>query len=324
MDYTVPIDITEIQDTADKIKPKIKTLMMQNIRTILATLANNDAIQASSDLLTFIDGTSAMPYDPDLSVWNKLGDIKKRTINVKVGMVPIKDEVERYRKTYLVTLDDLNLNQSNLPFAKWYVETITGVGLKSLYVLPYQGVLNASGTTAIDICDGYFKIITDEKNANNITVAKGNLYELTGGASDYTASNIGDLLLEQYDLFPDITKQEAMVEIRLAYRYRKLYRQWLKTEYPYISAADLNASLDSLEGTDGKTKFLWESGMGSSKKVIMNVPGNLIYGTDRDNKEFGKMEIFKPNPFYIACVNKIVLGFQIYTLDPRAFIVNNL
>ncbi|MDF1546404.1 MAG: hypothetical protein P1P88_01190 [Bacteroidales bacterium] len=324
MDLTTPIDITAIQGTADKIKPKIKKLMMQNIRSVLATLASIKGIQSSIDMLTFIEGNLAMPYDPTLQNWQKLGDIKKRTANVKVGMVPIKDEIERYRDTYLIALEELNLSEAKLPFAQWYLETIVGVGLQSLFILPYQGVHNAAGTSAIDIADGFFKIIEDEKTANNITVALGNLYELSGAATDYTSANIGTELKAQYFNFPEVTQQLATVEIRIPYRYREMYKEWWKSEYPTNIGGDVPT--DYLDGTDKKAKFIWESAMGASKKVIMNVPGVMTYETDNDNKEFGKMKVFHPdnNPFYVACVNKIVIGFQIHTLDKRVFSVNNL
>lgn len=326
MDYTTPINIEQVQGTVGKIQPKIKMLMMHSIRTVLVTLSNIKGIQSSVDLLSFIEGNLAMPYDPSLQNWQKLGDIIKRSAEVKVGMIPIKDEIERYRDTYLITLEDLNLTSAKLPFANWYLETIAKVGLQSLFALPYQGVHNAAGTSALDIADGYFKIIEDEKAkaTPTISTALGNMYELSGSATDYDASNIGDELLAQYNRFPDITKQLATVEIRIPYRYRSAYREWYKTEYPNVAPNDIDMTY--LDGTDQKAKFIWESAMGTSKKVIMNVPGNMTYETDRDNKEFGKMKVFHPNnnPFYIACVNKIVIGFQIHTLDKRAFSVNNL
>lgn len=325
-DLTTPIDIKQIQGTVGKIKPKIKKLMMQSIRSVLSTLVNIKGIQSSVDMLTFIEGNLAMPYDPTLQNWQKLGDIVKRTARVQVGMVPIRDEEERYRDTYLVTLEDLNLSEAKLPFANWYLETIAQVGLQSLFTLPYQGVHDPAGTNALDICDGYFKIIEDEKtNATpGISSSNGNLYTLGGSATDYDSSNIGEELLGQYLAFPDVTKQLATVEIRIPYRYRNAYRDWYKTEYPNVDPK--NIDMNYLDGTDNKAKFIWESAMGASKKVIMNVPGNMTYETDRDNKEFGKMKVFRPenNPFYIACVNKIVIGFQIHTLDKRVFSVNNL
>jgi len=323
-DLTTPIDITAIQGTADKTQPKIKKLMMHNIRAVLSTLANIKGVQSTIDMLTFIEGNIAMPYDPTLGNWQTLGEIKKRTAQVRVGMVPIKDEIERYRDTYLIALEDLNLTEKKLPFAQWYLETYVGVGLQSLFILPYQGVYNAAGTTAIAIADGYFKIIEDEKTATNISVALGNMYELSGAATDYTAANIGDELKAQYYSMPEITQQLAVVEIRIPYRYKQMYKEWFKSEYPNITDGDVPTEF--LDGTDKKAKFIWESAMGTSKKVIMNVKGVLTYETDRDNKEFGKVKIFHPdnNPFYIAMVNKIVIGFQIHSLDKRVFNVNNL
>jgi len=324
VDLTTPIEITAINNTAREMQPKIVRLMMQNIRDTFGNFTKYPGdVRSSVDLLTFAEGSIMQPYDPTLGTAKDLGAISKRTLAVNVGMSLIKDEVERYRNTYLAALEDLNIsNQAKLPFAAWYLETITMVGLNDLFMLPYKGVKGA-GTTPIDITDGYLKIIANEVTANNITDALGNLYTLTGAAADYTASTIGDELKGQWAKLPE-TAQTAGVEIHIAYRYKQMYKEWFKAEYTNITDGDVNT--DYLDGTDKKAKFVWTSAIGTSKRVIFTTKSNLVYGVDKDNKEFGKIVVFfwQNNPYLLAATNKTVMGFQIRTLDKREFVVNNL
>ncbi len=321
-DLTTPIDIQQINNTANQKKPKISRLMMENVREVLAYLTIELGIQATRDLLTFEEGSIMQPYDPTLANAKDLGVIDKRTLSVNVGMLYIKDEVERYRQTYMVTLQELNLTAAKLPFAQWYLETIALVGLQDMHILPWQGVKGA-GTSTKDITDGYLKIIADEITASNITVAKGNLYELSGSATDYTAANIGDELKAQFALLPALTQERGVI-VHIPWRYKQIYKEWFKSEYPNITDGDVPT--EYIDGTDKKAKFNWTTAIGTSKRVTMTTKSNLVCGIDNANKEFGKIVVFRPNnnPFLIAAVNKVVIGFQIRTLDKREFNVNNL
>jgi len=319
------IDISAIQGTAGKMQPEIKKLMMETIRKTFGYLKKYPGdVQSSVDLLTFEEGSIMMPLDTSLSTTNKkLGIIDKRSLAVKVGMGYIMDEIERYRDTYLVTLDELGLKEAQLPFATWYLRTYADVGLKDLSVVPWQGIHNAAGTTPKDIADGYLKIIADDITATKISVAKGNLYELSGSATDYTASTIGDELKAQFAKFPQLTQEEG-VTIHIPYRYKQMYKEWYKSEYTMIT--DGNVPTEFLDGSDNKAKFNWTSDIGTSKRVVMCTADNLVYGVDKASKEFGKVMVFNPNgnPYLMAATNKTVIGFQIHTINSRAFNCNNL
>ncbi len=324
-DLTTPIDITAINDTALQMQPKIKRLMMNNIRETFANFTKYPGdVRSKVDLLTFEEGSIMQPYDPNLATSKNLGVIDKRTLAVDVGMSFIKDEVERYRNTYLAAIEELGLkDKAKLPFASWYLETITMVGLQDLYELPYLGVRNPTGTNAVDITDGFLKIIADEITANNITTAKGNLYTLTGAATDYTAATIGDELKAQFDLLSEKAQQKG-VDIHIPYRYKRMYKEWFKAEYPNITDGDVPT--EYLDGTDKKARFVWTSAMGTSKRVIMTTKNNLYFGVDKSSGDFGKIMVFyfQNNPYILAATNKSVLGFQIRTLNAREFNVNNL
>ena len=323
-DLTVPIDITAINNTANEQQPQIKRLIMTTIRKVLANFTKYPGdVRSSKPLVTFVDGSTMQPYDPNLANAKQLGILSKREISVDVGMSFVKDEVERYRDTYLGLTEDLALKEkAKLPFASWYLQTITKVGLKDLFKLPYQGV-KAAGTNAVDITDGYLKIIADEVIGGGIAVGNGNLYELSGAATDYTAANIGAELKAQFALFPE-ERQEEGCEIHIPYRYRRMYKEWFKSEYPNITDGDVPT--DYLDGEDKKAKFVWTSAMGTSKRVIMTTKSNLVYGVDKSSGEFGKILVFyfNNNPYILAATNKSVIGFQIRTLHKSEFNVNNL
>lgn len=326
MDYEIPIDIVQIQGTADKQRPEIVKMSMSNLRDMFGYLTKYPGdVQSTKDLLTFEDGTILGPYTTDLNSRksNKLGIIDKRTLTVRVGMSLIVDEVERYRDTYMASLDELGLEPAQLPFAQWYLQTFTDVALKDLATIPWTGVYNGSGSSAVDVADGYLKIIADEITAGNIATGKGNFYKLAGAATDYTSSTIGDQLKAQFQMFDQKTR-ETGVEIHIPYRYIDMYKEWYKSEYTNITDGDVPTEF--LDGTNKKAKFVWTSEMGSTKRVVMVKKGMLVWGTDKANKEFSKIKVFnyENNPYLLAATSKSVIGFQIHSIHAKMFNCNNL
>jgi len=322
-DLTSPIDIQAINNTAREIQPKITRLMMEGIRELLVNFYKFPGdIRQSVNLVTFKRGSIMQPYDPTLSHKKTLGIISKRPLSVNVGMSYLSDEAEKYRNTYLGALEDLNIsNEAKLPFPNWYLETIALVGMADMTELPYLGKKGA-GNDTVDITDGYLEIIKDEVDAGNIADGNGNLYTLAGSATDYTASTIGDELKKQFAKFPAIT-QKFGVNIHIDYAYLQMYKEWFKSEYSNITDGDVPT--EYLDGTNKKAKFIWTTGMEGSKRVIMATETNLVYGVDRDNKEFGKVLVFHDgSPYIVGATNKVVIGFQIRTLDKSELVVNNL
>ncbi|MEA1971981.1 MAG: hypothetical protein U9N34_01590 [Candidatus Cloacimonadota bacterium] len=327
MDLNVPIDITAINNTAREKQPEIRKLLMQNIQEQFAEYRKfPGSVRDSEDIVTFKNGKIMGSYNPDLTTkeGNVLGVLSKRTLQVRVGQGLIVDEKERYRKTYLGTLQDLGIKDpAKLPFAQWYIETYKAAGLNDLSIVPWQGVYSDGGANPEDIANGYLKIIADEITATNITTAKNNLYELTGAATDYDASNIGDELKAQFELLPPKQKKKG-ANIYIPYRYKQIYKEWFKSEYPNVTDGDVPTT--HLDGTDKKARFVWHEDMGTTKRVVITTPENLVYGLDGINNEFGQILVFwyNGNPNLVAAQTKTVLGFQIGTLDSSLFNVNNL
>jgi len=320
---SLALDIAAIAATAGKMQPEIQRLMMSDIRRTLSWLYKEPGnIQSKKDLLTFKAGSIMQPYDVNLTEAHEMGVLSKRELQVQVGMAYVRDEVEKYRDTYLATLDDLNVPMSKYPINQWYVETISLVGLNDMAKLPWQGE-KSTDKTVIAIADGYLKIIDDEITATNISTSNGNLYTLSGAASDYTSSTIGDELKAQWALLSAELREKGGV-IHIPYRYKDMYREWYKSEYPNATEKEISEALVSLEGTDGLAKFHWDSNMGTTKRVVMTSTTNLVYGVDAANKEFGKLTAFHPNgnPLLLGSINKVVIGFQIRTLDSSEFNVN--
>jgi hypothetical protein len=323
---TVPIDITAINNTAREMQPEIRDYLMSQISEKFPLFRKYPgSVRQSADIVYFRNGKIMGSYNPDLTTKasNQLGILSKRTLTVRKGMGLIVDEVERYRNTYMGTLADLKEGQKKLPFGAWYVEKYKSVGLEDISTLPWQGVYNDGGANPHDIADGFLRIIADEVTATNISTANGNYYELSGAATDYTASNIGDELKAQYTKFPEKT-QNAGVTIHIPYRYKQMYKEWFKNEYSNITDGDVPT--EYLDGTDKKARFNWDSEMGTTKRVIMCTLEVLTYGMDGDSNEFGLITTFwySGNLYLLAGTNTLVIGFQIGTLDSSMFNVNNL
>jgi len=318
---TVPIDISAINNTANTRKEAIAKLMMRTMDSVFGYLTKIPGVQHTRDLLTFEEGSIMKPYDSTLGTTATLGKVVKRVLTVNTGMFFLQDELERYRATYMATLDELATNPAKLPFSQWYLETIAETGMQDLFSLPFQG-LKGAGTTTIDITDGFLKIIADEITATNIAAGKGNLYAVTGSA--YSTSNIGAELLAQFRKFPDYI-QERGVEIYIPFHLQNTYREWLKSEYTFISNGD-DVMMQYLDGTNRKGKFIWTSAIPStSNRVIMSAEKNLCYGVDAGG-DFGRIHVFNPNnnPYLMAATGKTTLGFQIRSVEKRQLVVNDL
>jgi hypothetical protein len=129
-------------------------------------------------------------------------------------------------------------------------------------------------------------------------------------------------LQDQFAKLPAMT-QKYGVNIHIDYSYLQMYKEWFKSEYSNITDGDVPT--EYLDGTNKKAKFIWTTGLAGSKRVIMTTADNLVYGVDRDNKEFGKVLVFHHGtPYIVGATNKVVIGFQIRTLDKSEFVVNNL
>jgi len=321
MDFLSPIDIQKINGESNKNALPIGRLATKKIQETLSFLTVEKNVQKTRDLITFMEGTMLQPYNPSvIGAGKDMGAFDKRTLTIEVGMLLSKaDEPERYRDTWLATLSELELKPEQLPFSKWYLETLAIIAEQDLVQLPFLGKKGA-GTTVVDICDGYHEIVNDEITATNISSAKGNLYD----ASAYTAANIGDQLKEQYLKFPDQTQQRGGILAYVPWNMRELYREFLINKYQY-QVADGDVKMDYLDGTDKKVKHNWLAAMGSSQRVYMTTAGILKYGLSSPDI-YGKITVFNPNgnPYLVQATKKVPIGFQIQTLDSRAFNSNDI
>lgn len=329
--YSTDLDLSAIQGTANQMQPEIRRLMSQSIREQLKRFKRHNNVRISKDLLTAIGQEIVRPFDPDLpdtpSNSSKLGTVEKRTLSVHLGMIFVRQQPESVRDTYLDKIERLGIPQKKFPFHQFFIELIAQQAMEDLHQVTWQGVLNGSGTAAVDLTNGFLKHITDAVSDGTISTGNGNLYQVTDSTldtdpvTDYSESTIMDELRKQYDMLPEHVRERGNPVCYISSQYKRMYQDAYIAEYTHVTRDQV--PMDRLDGTN--LKLSWESGMGSSKRVIMTIPDNPNYGVDGQNNEFGKLKFFHPlnNPNWVAAQSKIALGFQWATFNSKVFVCNN-
>lgn len=322
MDFLSPIDITKINQKSNEQAVKIGRLVTKSITDSLFYLFPYKNIAKTKDLVTFEEGSLLMPYDPDIiGKGNNVGVFDKRVLVIEIGMLLTKaDEPERYRDTWLEALSDLELSPNQLPFATWYLQTLQFIAEQDLDLLPFMGVHSTPSQKPFNICNGYHKIVDNEVVLGTIAAGKGNLFA-TGGA--YTAANIGDLLLDQYNHFPAIVREKLVVDAYIPFDMRSMYKAWLTNKYQY-QVADGDPIVNFLDGTNQKCRLNWLSAIGNNQRVMMSLKENMTFGLSTPDI-YGKITTFNPNanPYLVQSTKKYPIGFQIASLNSRLFNVND-
>lgn len=203
------------------------------------------------------------PYTAADSVGNGAG-FSDRVLTVYNAKWDYDVDPENYRNTYLAT-------QEQNPYYQFILnqvaqEFLSQVKLGTLYL----GDRNAAGTTAAAICDGWGTTITDLITATDLT-------PVTGAA--ITTVNAVDQVELIADAAPSWMKERDAV----------MFCSWGTFEkYRTNYRASFGFSFDKRENgsymIDGKNMRLqpvdW---MGTSQRLILTIPGNLVVGTDLES-----------------------------------------
>lgn len=188
-------------------------------------------------------------------------DFSDRTLTAFQSKWDTDFDPENFRNTYLATLPDM-------PFEN---AAVAHVAAKYLDVLlkktVYGGIRNAAGTGAVDLANGFGKIIADEITAGAITpVATGAI----------TASNAVDKVETVAENVPLFIKEEG----GLIYCSYSVFEKYAKN-YRTINGYKLDPAVTGDYALDNKKMFLrpvaW---MGDSQRLIATVADNLVFGTD--------------------------------------------
>jgi hypothetical protein len=176
---------------------------------------------------------------------------------------------------------------------------------------------NASGSTTMDLFDGFATIIDNEITDKNITSDKGNFADL-GAINE---ANVGDKLLEAYnDAVSEELQNESRIKLFLPRQIYNLYNKWYLAEYGSV-AYNREFKKTFLEGTDDTVELVPMTGLKDTGKIIFTVRNNMLVGCDQMS-DMEQVEIRRPdNPKALQFFMMLYFGVQFESISPQRLLV---
>ncbi len=176
---------------------------------------------------------------------------------------------------------------------------------------------NASGSTTMDLFDGFATIIDNEITDRNITSDKGNFADL-GSVNE---ANVGDKLMEAYnDAVSEELQSESRIKLFVPRSIYNQYNKWYLAEFGSV-AYNKEFKKTFLEGTDDTVELVPMTGLKDTGKIIFTVRNNMLVGCDQMS-DMEQVEIRRPdNPKALQFFMMLYFGVQLESISPQRLLV---
>jgi len=215
-----------------------------------------------------------------------------RVLTAYQSKLDLELDPEDFRNEYLAELPEA-------PFEQFAVDQAAKQFLDSIYTdTLWLGVRDGNGTDAVDICDGWGTIIAAEITATNLTPISTNAI---------TASNAVTEIEKVTNGTSAKMKQKGGI-VYVSYTVFQYYRTHYRATYGFSFNPNQEGSY-MIDGT--KFKMVPCAFMGTSGRVVVTYPGNLVFGTD-----LGRISMH-PTPHLNLLQTRLLMpaGCQIRDLD---------
>jgi hypothetical protein len=186
---------------------------------------------------------------------------------------------------------------------------------ENLVLSLFTAVRNASGTTTVQLYNGYDKLtdvaIVDEKVSEEL----GNLIEIT---DTLTRENVGDKLRAAYRKLNLKLKSNAKLKLYVPISILEMYEDWFQDEF---GTAAWNEGIEQkyLIGTSRRCEFIPLASMEAGKYLYFTVTTNMNIGFDAegDKTDVKIREVSNPNVVQLHMKSFFGVGFE--TVIPEFF-----
>jgi len=201
--------------------------------------------------------------------------------------------------------------QKTAPSAKLVLSTVMKALGHNLEQALFTAERDATGDTTMDLFDGWGTIADKEIAANNISVAKGNLMELTDAITDVNAVDIAKEIV--YGLDSSLRKQNCFLycsqdfadkynESYLATHSGIVYND--KFEQVYVEGSNRKVTLAPLPCLDGTDKF------------FVSPKENMLFGYD-NMSDIERIQVDRFQPWILTLSAAMFFGVQFHSIDKR-------
>lgn len=172
------------------------------------------------------------------------------------------------------------------------------------------GKYNPDGDTSEDICDGIITIAEKEITAGNISVEKGNLYEMPKLTMENACDEIKKFV---FSMDPFLRKQSNF--LFCAPEVVDMYNESYLTSHQSVS---YNKEYDQpyVEGSSKKLTLIGLPQLAGTKIMFATQKKNLLYGTYLESDQ-SFVDIMRKNHYEMSMASDMWIGVDFRTLDKR-------
>ena len=313
------INIESTLKAYKKYEAQLPTLPATDVAVFLSTLTPVLDVDKSIELTSVLIGGVSKKYNGKFDGDKKLASLEHRTLTTGVITPEIASEPEELRSTYLADKLKLKFDIMQHPFEKWLIEWGIVAAAQDLDLAIGTAKVNAAGAEITDAFDSFEEIIKKDIVDGKISAEKKNLVDL--GAA-ITAANAGVKLLAMWRAADKKLRKAAKVEMRISQDDYDAYEDWYANTHDRLPSVDTSGQV-YLEGTQKKVVLMpyteW-----TPQRVVLTIPGNMVYGT----KSLDAMKRILPfesgNPHLYTATGKYNFGLQFRSVHSSVFITNKL
>ena len=303
----------EVARSGHKYRKEILMMPYNTIEDIVKNMTYVPGLHGKETTPYVKSGAQLMPYRPTETITNTTV-FTERTL--ETFHADVEEEFDPAGVSYGTMFDEpLTKSKVNFEITKTITKTIAFNACEGLTGALWTGKRNPSGTTVFDICDGYMTIIGNEKAAGNISVAKGNYFQL----GNLTVYNIYDKLRlwwRKQDKKLKAQKLNLWVPEHIWEMYEDGYALKFSTQ-------QYNKSFEQgiLQGTHGRVKLCTGPGMEDNDHIFMTPKMNTRVGGE-GGSSFGESNFtvrVPNNPKVCQFYMHVYFGVNFLTLDKEYF-----
>ena len=300
------------QRSGDKFRKEILTMPKAVIAETIKNMTYVNGLHGKETQPIMKSGASLQPYKSTKNANNTVV-FAERTLETYLA-----DTLEEFDPAAAYgTMFDEKLSQEKINFdiTRQICMETARQACDGLNLAMWRGKRNPAGTTVYDICDGFDTIIGKEKAAGNISVAKGNYFQL-GNLTVYNIVDKFRLWWRKQDSKFKNQKVNLWVPEHILEMYEDGYAMKFSTQ-------QYNKEFEQtvLFGTHGRVTLCSAYGMSDNEHIFMTPKMNTRVGGE-GGTEFGDSNFsvrVPDNPKLCQFYMSLFFGVNFVTLDKEYF-----
>ena len=309
---------TELNKSAQKYKKQLLQLPSIGLTELIPYMTGYPGVTYKQTVGEIFANSQLRPYDGSNNTVDTT-ELHERTLETFLGSLVELFDPNALRQTVYAQTRANGDNVEDPEMNKAMLFAIMNSVLSYLGPAAWKAARNNSGTTTLELFNGFDTITATEISGNNISVAAGNLIELDAAI---TSVNAFDQLRSIWKAAPhELRMKKAYIfcdpDILINYE-----EDYMST----VGAAPYNNSFNKkvLEGTGGMWEFAPMVGKVASDYIHISTKNNMIYGYG-NGVENEMIEIRRgDNAFKLQFILAMFFGVQFASLNKKELFVAKL